>query len=88
MTKLFFCFCSFLFFLCLYQDFGRQYNLKPKFIKEYTKIYRKDGLRGVLKKGGWKILFYFFIFYLIRDTILYILIPYLGYKGFFNNFIN
>ena len=61
--------------------------LKPQFIKKYTKVYRKDGFRGVLKKGGWKLLFYFFMFYLIRDTFLYILIPYLIGKGIFDNFI-
>ena len=62
--------------------------LKPQFIKKYTKVYRKDGFRGVFKKGGWKLLFYFFMFYLIRDTILYIFIPYVVGKGIFDNFIN
>ena len=62
--------------------------LKPKFIKNYTKVYKKDGFRGVIKKGGWRLLFYFFIFYLIRDTILYILIPYLVGKGIFDKFVN
>ena len=62
--------------------------LKPKFIRKYTDVYRKDGFRGVVKRGGWKLLFYFFIFYLIRDTILYILIPYVVGKGIFDNFIN
>ena len=62
--------------------------LKPKFIRKYTDVYRKEGFRGVVKKGGWKLLFYFFIFYLIRDTILYILIPYLVGKGIFDKFVN
>ena len=57
--------------------------LKPKFIKKYTDIYKNDGFKGLVKKGGWKLLFYFFIFYLIRDTILYILIPYLVWQGIF-----
>ena len=30
---------------------------------------------------GWKFVLAFVLFYLIRDTILYILIPYLVYKG-------
>lgn len=34
-----------------------------------------------VKKAGWKFVVAFFIFYLIRDTILYIIIPYLIYKG-------
>ena len=62
--------------------------LKPKFIQKYTEVYKKDGFRGLVKKGGWKLLFYFFMFYLIRDTFLYILIPYLIGKGIFDNFIN
>ena len=81
-------FAVFLFLFCLYQDFGHRYNLKPKFILKYTEIYRSGGLKGVIKKGGWKILFYFFMFYLIRDSILYLLIPYLIGKGFINNFAN
>ena len=61
-----------LFLLCLYQDFGKRFSFIPDFMKVYTAIY---------KKGGWKILFYFFMFYLIRDTIIYILLPYLVVKG-------
>lgn len=32
---------------------------------------------------GWKMILVFILFYLIRDSILYILLPYLAYKGFF-----
>jgi len=53
----------------------------PNFMKNYTVIYKKEGFKGIVKKGGWKILFYFFMFYLIRDTIIYILLPYLVVKG-------
>ena len=75
-----------LFIISLYQDFGRKISLKPKFINEYTKIYRDEGFKGVIKKGGWRLLIYFFMFYLIRDSILYILIPYLISKGFIDIF--
>ena len=88
MTIFVLCFISFLFLASLYQDFGDQVNLKPKFIIEYTLIYRKEGFRGVIKKGGWRLLLYFFLFYLIRDSILYILIPYLISKGFIDTFVN
>jgi hypothetical protein len=54
---------------------------KSKFLIKYTKIYKEDGFKGVLKEGGWRIVIYFFLFYLIRDTILYIIIPYLIVKG-------
>jgi len=56
--------------------------LRVKFLQEYIAVFKEDGFKGVLRKGGWKILFYFFMFYLIRDSILYILIPYLVVKGF------
>ena len=52
-----------------------------KFISKYLKIFKQDGFKGVLREGGWKILVYFFLYYLIRDTILYIIIPYLVVKG-------
>ena len=54
----------------------------PKWMSKYTDIYRKEGFKGLIKKGGWKLLVSFFVFYLIRDLILYILIPYLIAKGF------
>ena len=54
---------------------------KSKFLSKYVEIFKKNGFKGVLKEGGWKILIYFFLYYLIRDTILYIIIPYLIVKG-------
>ena len=38
---------------------------------------------GEVKKLGWKFVTAFILFYLVRDTILYILIPYLIAKGIF-----
>lgn len=37
--------------------------------------------RFLFKKHGWKLVWGFIIYYLIRDTILYIIIPYLIAKG-------
>ena len=54
---------------------------KSKFLKKYTTIYKEDGFKGVLKVGGWRVITYFVLFYLIRDTILYIIVPYLIVKG-------
>ena len=48
----------------------RAYNIYQK-IKEY------------IKKNGYRAALMIFIFYLIRDVILYILLPYLIYKGLF-----
>ena len=54
---------------------------KSKFLRKYTKIYKENGFKGVLKEGGWKVITYFVLFYLIRDTILYIIVPYLIVRG-------
>lgn len=34
-----------------------------------------------VKALGWKFVLAFILFYLVRDTILYIIIPYLIYRG-------
>lgn len=34
-----------------------------------------------VRQMGWRMILVFVIFYLIRDSILYLLIPYLVYKG-------
>lgn len=38
-----------------------------------------------VKKLGWKFIVAFILFYLIRDGILYLLLPYLAYKGIIGN---
>lgn len=56
--------------------------MTPKWIDGWANIYREKGFKGLMKEKGWKVLIAFFLFYLIRDSILYILIPYLIYKGY------
>ncbi len=58
--------------------------ITPKFISESVHIYKDSGFKGLIKEKGWKFVFYFFMFYLIRDSIIYILIPYLVGKPIFN----
>ena len=60
--------------------------LVPKWIDAYTDTYREGGFRGLLKKGGVRLLVIFILFYLIRDSILYLVIPYLIAKGVINIF--
>jgi len=36
---------------------------------------RQLGWRGLLKKRGWKLVVLVVAYYLVRDTVLYILIP-------------
>lgn len=54
---------------------------QPKFIKEWLEIYKQGGLKHLIKIKGWNIVIALFLFYLIRDSILYILIPYLAYSN-------
>ncbi|MEC7919212.1 MAG: hypothetical protein VX852_03930 [Candidatus Neomarinimicrobiota bacterium] len=41
----------------------------------------KYALKDLFKKYGWKVGVALFFYYLIRDVTLYIIIPYLVYKG-------
>ncbi len=50
-------------------------------LSDVRATYRAGGVRAVLQKFGWKILVAFFLYYLIRDSILYLLIPYLIAKN-------
>ena len=45
--------------------------------------FQEQGFKGLVKKYGWRVVLAVFMYYLIRDSILYILIPYLIAKGLF-----
>ncbi len=56
--------------------------LSPKgLLRKLKDDRRKLGWRGLLRQHGWKPVVVFFAFYLIRDIILYILIPLAIYAG-------
>ena len=55
-------------------------------MQEWTKTLRQEGLKGFVKRYGKRILLWFILIYLIRDTILYIIIPYLIAKGVISSF--
>jgi len=57
-------------------------NLMPNFVKENINYYKKNGFKKTIKKLGWKVVLFIFLFYLIRDSILYIIIPYFVAKEF------
>ncbi|MBH50914.1 MAG: hypothetical protein CMG70_02970 [Candidatus Marinimicrobia bacterium] len=59
-------------------------RFNPKFINEWLEIRREGGFKLLLRKKGWYVILAIFLYYLIRDSILYILIPYLIYKGYFS----
>ncbi len=44
----------------------------------------KNALKIMFKNYGWKLGVAIFLYYLIRDVTLYIILPYLIYKGFFS----
>ena len=57
--------------------------LIPKQMSGWKKLIREKGLKSFIKKKGWKVMLWIVIFYTIRDSILYILFPYLIYRGIF-----
>ena len=47
----------------------------PHVFTEARQIFRESGLKGVIRRYGWKFFAVFFVYYLIRDVTLYILLP-------------
>ncbi len=56
--------------------------LKPRIIQEWTALIREKGLKGFVREKGWKVVILIFAYYLVRDTTLYIIIPFLIAQGF------
>ena len=44
----------------------------------------KEAIKIMFKKYGWKVGLVIFMYYLIRDVTLYIILPYLIMRGFFS----
>ena len=59
-------------------------KLIPNFLKEYIIYYQENGFKKTIQKFGLKLIAIIFCFYLVRDSILYIIIPYFALKGIFN----
>jgi len=55
---------------------------KPQIIQDWTKLLREKGFKAFLREKGWKVVAAIFLFYLVRDTLVYILIPFLIAQGF------
>lgn len=45
------------------------------FITESIRIVKESGLKGLIRQRGIKFFVVIFFYYLIRDTLLYVLIP-------------
>ncbi len=50
-------------------------RITPKFLVEVKNVFRASGVKGVVHHFGWKIFAVFFVYYLVRDVCLYILLP-------------
>lgn len=50
-------------------------------MKEVVAVFRSSGIRGLGKAYGWKVVAAFFIYYLVRDLTIYVLLPWLAAKG-------
>lgn len=55
--------------------------LIPKKIQALRADLKEKGFKKFVMDMGWKVALGIFLYYLIRDSILYILIPYLIAKG-------
>lgn len=57
--------------------------IPQKIFKEARELYKAGGFKAVVHRFGWKVFAAFFIYYLVRDLTLYILLPwYLAQKIF------
>ena len=59
-------------------------KLIPNFLKEYIIYYQENGFKKTIQKFGIKLIVTIIVFYFVRDTILYRIIPYFALKGIFN----
>ena len=53
---------------------------RPQFMQSWLDAYQRGGIKELLSEKGWKVLLALFLFYLVRDSILYIIIPWIGYN--------
>jgi len=51
-------------------------------VRRVRTVFREEGFRGVVRTYGWKAVAGVFVYYLVRDVTLYIVIPYLAIRGF------
>ncbi len=60
-----------------YSESNKRKKNRFKFAKNFKFPHSWKEVKGL----GWKFILAFILFYLIRDTILYIIVPYLIYSG-------
>lgn len=58
-------------------------KLYKHYIIDSILIVRQHGIKELIKRRGWKFLFFIFAYYLVRDTLVYIVLPLCIAKGLF-----
>ena len=62
-------------------------NILLRFYKYYIidsiLIVKREGFKALLKKRGWKVFAVVIGYYTVRDTILYIIVPFVIAQGIF-----
>jgi hypothetical protein len=62
-------------------------NILIRFYKYYIidsiLIIKREGFKALLKKRGWKVFAVVIGYYTVRDTILYIIVPFVIAQGLF-----
>ena len=62
-------------------------NILIRFYKYYIidsiLIVKREGFKALLKKRGWKVFAVVIGYYTVRDTILYIIVPFVIAQGLF-----
>ncbi len=53
-------------------------------ISDCKVTFKQGGFKAVVKRYGWKLFAIFFAYYLIRDLLIYVFIPYIITKHFFS----
>ena len=62
---------------------GFRQKITPGFIHKWVQVFKENGFKAGLKMLGWRAVIAIFVFYLIRDGFLYLLLPYFIAKGYF-----
>ncbi|MBC7419339.1 MAG: hypothetical protein H7328_01305 [Bdellovibrio sp.] len=58
-------------------------QLKQLFL-DMKVTWKETGIKGLYKRYGWKLFLGFFTYYLIRDSLIYLIIPWLIAKHLIN----
>lgn len=59
------------------------FRLYKYYIIDSILIVKKEGFKSLLKKRGWKVFAIIVGYYVVRDSIMYIIVPYLVAQNIF-----